>query len=42
MNNSLSKSKSRKKYIGFAFIFIGLFTLDIIFKGQIYQHLPKI
>lgn len=41
MNNSLDKHKSGKKNIILAFIFIGLFTLDMIFKGQLYQRLPK-
>lgn len=42
MNKKLSKRKSGKKNItlGIIFILIGLFTLDIIFKGQIYKHLP--
>lgn len=42
MNKKLSKQKSGRKYItlGITFILLGLFIIDIIFKGQIYKRLP--
>ena len=43
MNKKLNKQNSGKKYIalGTTFILIGLVSLDILFKGQIYQRLPN-